>query len=371
MLPGYNMGDISIDSIVNQNIRFYVYGANQAVHINEPSINVPFIADYGATQDRFNINVACTIYLKEYYAYSAFNWTGNSDINYKFNLANDWNFEMGYYNDPSSFSFNSSYTSTQRAYIASNSIVNTQGDSYKTLGGWSNFTKTIAFALYTIQPENHGIKGSNTTEKVNFSNGLFDQINYNTSWNTMGFIESANSLGVPLEDTIISPVNFSQSVSYPWQMRLNVRQEPGRMVPITLLQPTSSGKAAMLYNSPNFSYKKAIRFFPECDGLSYVDVVAYDMPTFSNNVTYNAEYTTTSTPGVTLNNKLYLYDTSTQRFVLIHNVSGSVNGTTITCNTTISSSTLTNKAGLLIVLHDFSKTSAAVAEVAYNSVTVT
>jgi hypothetical protein len=362
---------MTIDTIVICNCRFYFNGANYSPHLDPPSIKIPFICDYGAQQDRFITNVTNTYYLKEYYGYSAFIWSGDSNINYKFDLANDWNFEMGYYNDPSSFSFNNSYTDNQRAYIASNSIVGTQGDSYATLGGWSSITKSIAFALYTIQPEGYGIKGSNTTEKVNFSNGLFDQINYNTSWNVMGFIESANSLGVPLEDTIVSPLNFSQSVSYPWQMRLNVRQEPGRMLPITLLQPTSIGKAAMLYNSPNFSYKKAIRFFPECNGLSYVDVVAYDMPTFSNNVTYNAEYTTTSTPGVSLINKLYLYDTSTQRFELIQNVYGSVNGTTITCNTTISSSTLTNKAGLLIVLHDFSKTSADVAEVAYNSVTVT
>ncbi|MGA1048666.1 MAG: hypothetical protein ACO3UU_11700 [Minisyncoccia bacterium] len=154
-------------------------------------------------------------------------------------------------------------------------------------------------------------------------------------------------------------------------MRLNVRQEPGKMLPVTILQPTSTGHGAMLYNSPNFNYKKAVRFFTQTNGKTYVDVVAYDMPTFSSNVTFNAEYTTTSAPGVTLNNKLYLYDTSTQRFVQVANVSGSVNGTTITCNTTLSSSTLTNKAGLLIVAHEFTKTSADVSEVAYNSVTVT
>jgi len=126
-----------------------------------------------------------------------------------------------------------------------------------------------------------------------------------------------------------------------------------------------------LYNSPNFNYKKAIRFFPECNGKTYVDVVAYDMPTFSSDVTFNAEYITTSAPGVSLINKLYLYDISTNQFVNIANIYGSVNGTTLTFNTTISSSTLANKRGLLIVLHDFSKTTADVSEVAYNSVTVT
>lgn len=373
MPAGYNMGDASIDSILCCNIHFSLYGASYSNHLASPSINIPFIVDYGATQNRFNSYIELTYYLKEYYGYSAFQWDGDTSKQFKFVIADNWNFEISN-NSPSSFQFNSGYSDEIKTFIANNSVIGTGPYSYKSLAGWPDtVTKEVGFALYQIFQSNvvQGIKGYNTTDKIFSSAGLFEQIQYANIFQNSGFIESLDTKGVTLEDTTISPIEFTLSSVYPWQMRLNVRQEPSRMLPVTLLQPTSSGKAAMLYNSPNFNYKKAIRFFTECNGKTYVDVVAYDMPTFSSDVTFNAEYETTSTPGVSLTNKLYLYDISTNRFVNIANISGSVNGTTITCNTTISSSTLANKAGLLIVLHDFSKTSTDVSEVAYNSVTVT
>jgi len=372
MPAGYNMGDISIDSGVFCNISLYIYGAQNSAHLTNPTVDIPFWCDYGADQSRFRPYFDGIIYkLKEYYGYSCFKFDNNQTP--VIELEDGWNLEISD-NSPSGFTFSTSLSAEQRSNIANNAVIGTRGDSYFTLSGgtWS-YTQEASMTLYQIFQGNvvEGIKGVNTTDKIFCSTGLFEQIQYSSLFQSSAFIESLDTKGVTLEDTTISPINFTLSAVYPWNLRLNVRQEPGKMLPVTMLQPTSTGYAAMLYNSPNFNYKKAVRFFTQTNGKTYVDVVAYDMPTFSNNVTFNAEYTTTSTPGVTLNNKLYLYDTSTQRFVQVANVSGSVNGTTITCNTTISSSTLTNKAGLLIVAHEFAKTSADVSEVAYNSVTIT
>ena len=372
MPAGYNMGDISIDSLVAVNSQFNLYGAQNSPHLTEPTLDISFWCDYGASQDRIYPYMDNIKYkLKEYYGYSCFAF----GLSYApiIELADGWNLEVAD-NSPAGFLFNSSLSAERRSNIANNALIGTRGDSYLTLSGgtWS-FTKEASMYLYYIFQYNvvEGIKGTNTNDKIFCSTGLFEQIQYTSLFQNSGFIESLDTKGVALEDTTISPIEFTLSNVYPWQLRLNVRQEPGKMLPVTMLQPTSTGYAAMLYNSPNFNYKKAVRFFTQTNGKTYVDVVAYDMPTFSSNVTFNAEYTTTSTPGVTLNNKLYLYDTSTERFVQVANVSGSVNGTTITCNTTLSSSTLTNKAGLLIVAHEFTKTSADTSEVAYNSVTVT
>ena len=372
MPAGYNMGDVSIDSLVTDNVSININAANRQIHLTEPTVDIQFWCDYGASQPRITLYFDGVIHkLKEYYAYSCFTFSSNYVP--VIELVDGWNLEVAD-NNPSGFLFSTSLSDAQRSNIANNALVGTRGDSYLTLSGgtWS-FTKEASMTLYQIFSGNlvEGIKGTNTTDKIFCSIGLFEQIQYNSLFQNSGFIESLDTKGVALEDTTISPIEFTTNGVYPWNLRLNVRQEPGKMLPVTMLQPTSTGHAAMLYNSPSFNYKKAVRFFTQTNGKTYVDVVAYDMPTFSSNVTFNAEYTTTSTPGVTLNNKLYLYDTSTQRFVQVANVSGSVNGTTITCNTTLSSSTLTNKAGLLIVAHEFTKTSADVSEVAYNSVTVT
>ena len=372
MPAGYNMGDISIDSAVICNLSMYPYGAQSATHLTSPTIDIPFWCDYGADQARiYSFFDGVIIKLKEYYAYSCFRFNNNySPI---IQLLDEWNLEISAGNNPSGFNFDTSLNDEKKSNIANNAVIGTRGDSYLTLGGSWSFTQESSMNLFLIFQGNvvPGIKGTNTNEKIFCSTGLFEQLKYESLFQNAGFIESLDTKGISLEDTTISPIEFTLSGVYPWQLRLNVRQEPGKMLPVTLLQPTSTGYAAMLYNSPNFNYKKAIRFFTQTNGKTYVDVVAYDMPTFSSNVTFNAEYTTTSTPGVTLNNKLYLYDTSTERFVQVANVSGSVNGTTITCNTTLNTSTLTNKAGLLVVAHEFTKTSADVSEVAYNSVTVT
>jgi len=381
MPAGFNVGDYNVGSVVSTNMKFAVYGNYGSFADTKPIANLQFICQYGGGQTFFdNIVPGTELKIKEIYGYSTAQLNAQNNDYFYLNLLDGWNLEQSNSGSSPIIIMSNNNNDDDKQTFVSNSIVGTQtNDTYYNLGGWTgnNWTYDMTFQLYSWLGYQWGFLQNPTgnywsrDEKIYSSSNLFEQLSETNKRYAGSYVESIDTKGQPLEDITISPFSWSSNMAYPWAQTIHVRQEPGSMLPVTILAPTSSGYGAMIYNSPNFSYNKSIRFFPECNGEVYTDVVAYDMPTFSSDVSYSATYTTTSSPGVSIIDKLYLYDTSTQRLVNIANISGSVSGTTITCNTTISAASLSNKAGLLIVVHDFSKTTADVAEVSYTSITVT
>ena len=376
MPSGFVVGEYSILKIVGTHFKFHINADRRSFYRNEkPIAHFPFIAYYGANH-YFIINntTGAEVRLKEVYTYSPFDLYWNSDYYFILNLLDGWNLETYDTSVVSRIGYGA--PSTSKRNFSEAAIVGTQGDSYHDLGNYT-FTEDWVFSLYSFTSYQWGMLPNTEnnfedyTQKLVSSDNMFektllDQKVYSAAW-----INSLDTKGVDLKDITVSPISFADAVGYPWAQKVFVRNESGSMLPVTCLSPTTAGSAAMIYNSPRFSYNKSIRFFPTNNGKTYVDVVAYDMPTFSSNVDFSATYTTTTSPGVNVTNKLYLYDKSTKIMTQITSINGSVNGTTITCNHTMTTSDLANKAGLLIVIHEYYKTSADVGEISYTSITVT
>lgn len=149
-------------------------------------------------------------------------------------------------------------------------------------------------------------------------------------------------------------------------------EESGRPLQIMFATTyTTSPYPILVFRSSTFSDKLTWHFTSHTNGGIYSDTFALDLPSYaSGDLTFDASFTTSSTPGVTVRATIVVIkDDGTDYSFTQQTATGA--GTSLSISQTLSSTTLTSQnAKSAYVILEMEKTSTAVANVAINSMAI-
>lgn len=180
--------------------------------------------------------------------------------------------------------------------------------------------------------------------------------------------------GETLETLTASPAASNASSAYGAPAKLQIMSEISSGEKVQFMTPTTAGDVAIIYNNSNYSNKMAWKLFGTGNGLVYADTFSLPLVSFgANGATFNASFTTTASPGITLLVKLYGINKTTGAVTNIKNATTTVNGTAITATASFTNTELTTtyNVGSMFAIVDITKTSTATCDVIFNSMSLT
>lgn len=173
-------------------------------------------------------------------------------------------------------------------------------------------------------------------------------------------------------DYKIGQAGVNSTYGAPAKVTVLADEESGRPLQIMFATTYSTSSYPILvFRSPTFSDKLTWHFTSYTNGGIYSDTFALDLPSYaSGDLTFDASFTTSSTPGVTVKATIVaIKDDGTDYSFTQQTATGA--GTSLSISQTLSSSTLTSQnAQSAYVILEMEKTSTAVANVAINSMAI-
>jgi len=192
---------------------------------------------------------------------------------------------------------------------------------------------------------------------------------YKTAFKNLQIINPGET---SLETLTSTPLTFTTIPIYGSPWKVNIFNETNTFKQSQLLSPTTTGRAALVYNSNNFGGKLTWKITGASNGLIYADTFSLPLPSYaSNNISFSTTFDTSNDPGANVVVRLHGFSQSRSNVIPLANVTGTYIGNVVYANTIMTSSFLTgNLISSLFAVVEVTKTSNSNAEIAFNTMTV-
>ena len=354
-----NQGNLTIGNIETGGWAYiYIYAGDTNPTVNMPHTTAGYSRPYIYAWRGNNTQI--TVNMKHVYSYYQWGLNNQSGAGHTLNInfQTDWHVEARYNTfDVQNFStLNESFASTQYSTAMFSSTI------FNQFGG-----------AVTLPSSNQS--AVNAQDYIYYSNNTsrFKRMLLGNGYRMFGrrfIIET----GETLETLTVSPGATNTSSAYANPIKMQVMTETSSGKKIQFMGPTSAGELAIVYNNSNYSNKLCWKLFGGGNGRVYADTFSLPLVSFgSNGATFNASFTTTASPGITLLVKLYGINKTTGAVTNIKNATTSVNGTEITAAASFTNSELvsTYNVGTMFAVVDITKTSTANCDIIFNSMSLT